>query len=167
VFVADAQVIGVRPWGVVDPPLQVVIQHAMPVIGGVYLGVAEGAGELALSCVRGTPRAADPSVQRVAGLLDARLRRARWTLFAAVADNGDDPRPSMEAVVRVMQAKRSLAEDLLEACDLALQLAGGASFHRSTGIEQAVRDVRGILYHPFTPEATILHAGKVALGLEG
>jgi alkylation response protein AidB-like acyl-CoA dehydrogenase len=113
--------------------------------------------------VRGTRRAEDPSVQRIAGLLDARLRTARWALFAALAENGDDPQPSMEAVMRVMQAKRIMADGLLEACDLALQLAGGASFHRRTGIEQAVRDVRGILYHPFTPEATLLHAGRLAL----
>jgi hypothetical protein len=24
--------------------------------------------------------------------------------------------------------------------------------------------VRGVLFHPFTPESTLLHAGRVALG---
>ena len=166
VFVPDAAVVGVRPWGVLDPPLQVVAQHAMPVIAAVYLGVAEGARDRALDLVRGTSRAADPSVQRLAGLLDARLRTARWILFAATAEIGDDPTPSVERVTAIMQAKRALAESLLEACDLALQVAGGASYARRTGLEQAVRDVRGILYHPFTPEATLLRAGRHVLGVD-
>ena len=32
-----------KPWGVVDPPLQVVVSVAFPVIMAVYLGVAEAA----------------------------------------------------------------------------------------------------------------------------
>ena len=42
VFVSDAQVMSRRPWGVIDPPLTIIISCAMPVIGAVYLGVAEG-----------------------------------------------------------------------------------------------------------------------------
>jgi acyl-CoA dehydrogenase len=167
VFVPEAAVVGIRPWGVMDPGLQDVAQHAMPVVTAVYLGVAEGARDHALAAVRGTARAEDPSVQRLAGLLDGRLRAARWTLFAATAELGDDPTPSMERVTAIMQAKRAVAEAVLESCDLALQIGGGASYARRGRLEQAVRDVRGILYHPFTPEATILKAGRHALGLEG
>jgi acyl-CoA dehydrogenase len=165
VFVPEDKVMGVRPWGVLDPPLQVVAQHAMPVIAGTYLGVAEGAAAAALGLVRGTRRAEDPSVQRLAGLLDARLRTARWILFAATAELGDDPTPSLDKVNVIMQAKGALAESLLEACDLALQVAGGAGYHRAAGIERAVRDVRGILYHPFTPEQTLVRAGQLVLGV--
>ena len=32
-------------------------------------------------------------------------------------------------------------------------------------IERAYRDIRGAKLHPFTPEATLLHAGRLALGL--
>ncbi|MGH2685373.1 MAG: acyl-CoA dehydrogenase family protein [Actinomycetota bacterium] len=165
VFVTDAQVTSVRPWGVIDPPLMTIIAHAMPPIAGVYLGVAEGARDRAIAHVLGTPKADDPSVQRLAGLLDYRLRVARWALFGAIAQIGDDPQPSMQNVVAAMQAKRAVAEEAVAATDLAMEITGGAGYFRKLGIEQAVRDVRGVRFHPLTPELTLLHAGKVALGL--
>jgi acyl-CoA dehydrogenase len=167
VFVSDAQVTARRPWGVVDPPLMTIIAHAFPPIAAVYLGVAEGARDRAVDHIRAgsATKADDPSVQRLVGLLDYRLRVARWALFAAIDDVGDDPEPSMANVVAVMQAKRAVAEEAVAACDLALEVAGGAGYFRALGIEQAVRDVRGIRFHPFTPEVTLTHAGRVVLGL--
>ena len=53
VFVPDEQVLADRPYGVVDPPLQVICSIAFPIIAAVYLGVAEarrGRGD------RGGPR---------------------------------------------------------------------------------------------------------------
>lgn len=164
VFVPDAAVSADRPWGVIDPPLMGIAAHAIPVIGGVYLGIAEDARDRALAMLRGSPKATDPVVQRLAGSVDYRLRVARWSLFAAIEENGDDPEPSMENVVRAMQAKRVVAQEAVAACDEVMQLVGGASFYRSHGFEQAVRDIRGVVFHPFPPELTLLHAGKVALG---
>jgi acyl-CoA dehydrogenase len=163
VFVADAQVMSNRPWGTLDPPLMAIVENAFPVISAVYLGVAEGARDRALAAVSGTSKASDPTVQRLVGLLDYRTRVARWSVFGAIAEVGDDPVPSMENVVRTMQAKRVVAEESVAACDLALQVVGGAAYFRRAGIEQAVRDVRGVMFHPFVPELTLLHAGRVAL----
>jgi acyl-CoA dehydrogenase len=165
VFVPDAAVMSNRPWGVVDPPLQAIIMNAMPVVAAVYLGVAEGARDRAVALVRDTPKAADPTIQRLVGLADYKLRVARWSLFGAIAENGDDPAPSLEGVVRAMQAKRAVAEEAVSACDVAMQIAGGAGYFRKAGIEQALRDVRGVLFHPFNPEITLSHAGRVALGI--
>jgi acyl-CoA dehydrogenase len=165
VFVPDAAVISNRPWGTVDPPLMTIIAHAFPVVAAVYLGVAEGARDRALELLRGSSKTEDPVIQRLVGLIDYRLRTARWALFSAMAENGDDPEPSMDNVVRTMQAKRVVAEEAVAACDLVMEAVGGASYFRKTGIERAVRDVRGIVFHPFTPEATLIHAGRVALGL--
>jgi acyl-CoA dehydrogenase len=164
VFVSDAQVMSNRPWGVLDPPLMTIIAHAMPVITGVYLGVAEGARDRATALVRGTPKAQDPVVQRLTGLLDYKLRVARWALEGALDQIGDDPAPSMDNVVAAMHAKRAVAEEAVSACDVALEVTGGAGYFRKLGIEQAVRDVRGVKFHPLTPELTLIHAGKVALG---
>jgi acyl-CoA dehydrogenase len=165
VFVADAQVASRRPWGVIDPPLMIIIQNAMPVVAAVYLGVAEGARERAVKVVSGTPRADDPTVQRLVGLLDYKLRVARWALCGALAEIGDDPEPGMDKVVTAMHAKRAIAEEAVSACDVAMEVVGGAGYFRKLGIEQAVRDVRGVKFHPLTPELSLLHAGKVALGL--
>ncbi|MET0727771.1 MAG: acyl-CoA dehydrogenase family protein, partial [Acidimicrobiales bacterium] len=43
VFVPDERVVANRPFGVIDPPLQVIVSIAMPIITAVYLGVAEAA----------------------------------------------------------------------------------------------------------------------------
>jgi acyl-CoA dehydrogenase len=164
VFVSDAQVMSSRPWGVLDPPLMAIVANAMPPITAVYLGVAEGARDRAFERIRNTDKALDPLIQRLAGEIDYKTRVARWALFSAIAEIGDDPEPSMDNVVRAMQAKRVVAEESVAACDLVMQLVGGAAYYRGAGFEQAVRDVRGVQFHPFTPELTLLHAGKVALG---
>ena len=164
VFVPDAAVASKRPWGKMDPPLMTIATNAIPVITGVYLGVAEAARDLVLTRTAGTEKAADPTIQRLVGLLDYKLRIARWALVGALTEIGDDPDPSMENVVRAMQAKRAVAEEAVSACDTILQIAGGAGYYRKLGLEQAVRDVRGVLFHPLPPEPTLLFAGKVALG---
>lgn len=164
VFVADAQIASNRPWGVVDPPMMAILMHAMPVIAAVYLGVAEGARDRAIAQLRDTAKTADPTTQRLAGLVDYKLRVARWSLFGALAQIGDDITPSMDGVAAVMQAKRAVAEEAVSACDVIMQMAGGASYFRRAGLEHAVRDVRGVLFHPLTPEQTLLHAGQVMLG---
>ena len=71
----------------------------------------------------------------------------------------------METVAAVMAAKREIAIAGVEVCDLAMELAGGAAYRKGSPIERAYRDIRGAKLHPFTPEATLLHAGRLALGL--
>ena len=165
VFVPDERVLARRPLGKLDPPLQVILAIAMPPIAAVYLGVAEAARDHAVALVAGTPRAEDPIVQRAVGLMDTKLRIASWALDGALAIVGDDPAPSMDNVVAVMAAKREIALAGTEVCDLALEVGGGAAFYRTQPIEQSVRDVRGARFHPLTPEETLVHAGKIGLGL--
>ena len=59
VFVPEEKVLARRPYGVVDGPLQVIISNAFPVIGAVYLGIAEAARDAAVALVVGTARAED------------------------------------------------------------------------------------------------------------
>ncbi|HEX4867280.1 MAG TPA: acyl-CoA dehydrogenase family protein [Acidimicrobiales bacterium] len=165
VFVPEDKVIARRPFGKLDPPLQVILMHAIPPITAVYLGVAESARDHAVAAVAGTAKADDPTMQRQVGLMDTRLRVAAWALDGALAAVGNDPAPSMETVAAVQTAKREVSLAALEVCDLALEVGGGASFYKTSPIERAYRDVRGIKYHPFTPEESLLHAGQVALGL--
>jgi alkylation response protein AidB-like acyl-CoA dehydrogenase len=165
VFVPDAAVSAARPWGTLDPPLMIIVQNAMPVVAAVYMGVAERARDRAVELVTGTPKAEDPIVQRLVGLADYKIRVARWSLLGAIAEIGVDPQPEVERVVAVLQAKRVIAQESVSACDVAMEIAGGASYFRKLGIEQAVRDVRGVQFHPLTPELTLVHAGKVALGI--
>jgi alkylation response protein AidB-like acyl-CoA dehydrogenase len=136
----------------------------MPPISAVYLGVAEAAREHAIAALAGSSRADDPVVQRQVGLMNTRLRVAGWALDGALETVGDDPAPSMETVAAVMAAKREVALAGIEVCDLAMDVAGGAGFYRSSPIERCYRDVRGAKFHPFGPDETLVHAGRMALG---
>jgi alkylation response protein AidB-like acyl-CoA dehydrogenase len=165
VFVPEERVLANRPHGKVDGPLQVILSNAFPPIAAVYLGVAEAARDAAVEAVAGTAKADDPIVQRAIGLMDTRLRVASWAVDGALEVVGDDPEPSMDKVVAVMAAKREVAMAGIEVCNIAMDVVGGAAFAKGTVIERAYRDVRGASLHPFGSEETLVHAGKVALGL--
>lgn len=164
VFVPDERVLADRPHGVVDPPLQVILSIAFPVISAVYLGIAEGARDHVLKLLDG--RREDAIVQRQVGLIDARLRVAGWALDGVLRAVGDDPQPSMSLVVDVMTMKREIALAGIEVCDLAMELAGGGAYFKGSPIERAYRDIRACKFHPLTPEATLVQAGRRSLGLE-
>lgn len=163
VFVPDDKVLADRPYGVIDPPLQVISSIAFPIVSAVYLGVAESAYRAAV--VAAGRRAEDPLVQRQVGLMAHRLQVAGWALEGALNAVGDDPAPSLETVVKVMAAKREIAEAGIEVCDLAMEVAGGSAFFKGSVIERAYRDVRAAKFHPLSPEDTLLQAGRSALGL--
>jgi alkylation response protein AidB-like acyl-CoA dehydrogenase len=163
VFVPDEQVGPARPYGVIDPPLQLIGSFAVPIISAVYLGVAESAFTSAIDAAASKP--ADPSIQRTVGLMSTRLRVAAWALDGALATVGDDPQPSMEMFAAVLAAKREIALAGIEVCDLAMEVAGGQAFFKGSVIERAYRDVRAAKFHPLTPELTLIHAGRLALGL--
>jgi len=163
VFVPEDKVLANRPYGVVDPPLQVIASIAFPIISAVYLGVAESAYRAALAAA-GT-RAANPLVQRQVGLMANRLRVAGWALDGALTVVGDDPAPSLETFAAVMAAKREVALAGIEVCDLAMEVAGGGAYFKGSVIERAYRDIRAVKFHPLTSEDTLVQAGLLALGL--
>jgi alkylation response protein AidB-like acyl-CoA dehydrogenase len=164
VFVPDERVLANRPHGVIDPPLQVILSIAMPIVTAAYLGVAEAAYTAAVEGARATARADDPLVQRQVGLMAHRLQVAEWALERALDEVGDDPAPSIHRVAAAMAAKREVALAGIEVCDLAMDVAGGASFSKGSVIERAYRDIRAAKFHPLSPEATLVHAGRLALG---
>lgn len=165
VFVPDERVLANRPHGIIDPPLQVILSIALPIISGVYLGVADAAYEAAISAVTAAGRANDPIVQRQVGLMTHRLCAASWALDRAFDEIGDDPQPSVESVDAAMIAKREIALAGVEVCDIAMELGGGAAYFKGSVIERCYRDIRAIKFHPLTPEQSLQHAGRLALGL--
>jgi alkylation response protein AidB-like acyl-CoA dehydrogenase len=48
----------------------------------------------------------------------------------------------------------------------AAELAGGGAYARRGAVDRMIRDLRATLYHPYTPEVTLIHAGRARLGLE-
>ena len=120
VFVAEAQVIGRRTWGVLDRPLLLASMHAWPVIYATYLGVAEGLVDTVLRPVRPVP-----PMPGWWDLLDAHLRTARWALSGALADIGTEPEPTYENFLTLQQMKRVVTVACQEIGVVAAEVAGG------------------------------------------
>jgi alkylation response protein AidB-like acyl-CoA dehydrogenase len=160
VFVPDERVLANRPYGVIDPPLQVIGSVAMPIISAVYLGVAETAFAAAVEAARS--RADDPTVRRQVGLMRHRLQVAAWTLDGVFDLVGPDPQPSEATLTAVMVAKREIALAGIQVCDLAMEVVGGGAFFRGSVVERCYRDIRAAKFHPTTPEDTLLLAGEQA-----
>lgn len=165
VFVPEDKVLANRPYGVIDPPLQVIASVAFPIISGVYLGVAEAAYAEALAYA--AARADDPLLQRTVGVMRHKLQVAEWALDGAMAVVGDDPTPDHDRFLAVMTAKAEVARAGIEVVDLAMDVAGGPAFFKGSVIERAYRDIRASKFHPLTPEATLLESGRQALGVPG
>jgi alkylation response protein AidB-like acyl-CoA dehydrogenase len=163
VFVPVERVLADRPYGVLDGPLQVISSIAFPIIAAVYLGVAEGA--FAHVVDRFAERVPDISMQRRVGLMRHRLLVSAWALDGALDVVTDDPVPSMTTVAAAMAAKREIALAAAEVTDVAMELGGAASFRTGSPVERAFRDVRAARFHPFDPDTTLIHAGRLELGL--
>lgn len=159
VFVPAEKIMGKRPYGVLAGPLLVAAIHFAPVVSAAYLGVARGAAEEA---TRLAARRALPPVRGV-GEMVTRLRVARWALHAALAEVGEDPPADEATLLALMTAKRHAVTEARAVTDLAMEVAGGPAFFRSSPLERAYRDVRGGPFHPLTPDATVELAGRHAL----
>lgn len=160
VLVTEAQVVARRTWGELDRPLLVASLHAWPVVYATYLGVAEGLVETVLA----SGRVGEASA-RLVGRADAALRVARWALEGVLADLGDDPDPTVGNFVAVQQMKRAVTGASQEIATTAAELAGGGAYARRGAVDRMIRDLRAALYHPYSAETTLLHAGRHRLGL--
>jgi alkylation response protein AidB-like acyl-CoA dehydrogenase len=159
VFVAEGQVIARRTWGLLDRPLLVASLHAWPVIYATYLGVAEALVDAVVDSGR-----LGESAARQVGLLDFQLRSAGWALDAVLAELGDDPDPTMEHFTTLQQMKRAVTIACQEIATIAAELAGGGAYARRGPIDRMIRDLRAAIYHPYPPEAALVHAGRARLG---
>jgi alkylation response protein AidB-like acyl-CoA dehydrogenase len=161
VFVAEGQVTARRTWGVLDRPLLVASLHAWPVIYSTYLGVAEGLVDTILA----TGKVGAGSA-RLVGVLDGHLRTARWAVDGVLAELGPDPEPTVDAFVALQQMKRVVTVACREIAATSAEVAGGGAFARRGAVDRMTRDLRAALYHPYTPDVTLVHAGQHRLGAE-
>jgi alkylation response protein AidB-like acyl-CoA dehydrogenase len=73
--------------------------------------------------------------------------------------------PSAETVNQVMIGRSLVARHAIAAVELAMELAGGAGFYRSAGLERRFRDIQGARYHPLRSGVQAEYAGAMVLGL--
>jgi len=163
VFVADAAISGRRVQGKWHPLFHTISMIAFPIIYSTYLGVAEGARDLAVAAAG--KRAADDDVVLSVGEMENALAQARLAVEDMVR-NAETSKPGPEATSRAMTGRTLAGDAAIATVEKAMIAAGGASFYRSLGLERAFRDVQAARFHPLQEKPQLRLAGRMALGLD-
>ncbi len=161
-FVPDGAVALSRPAGEWHPAYQIIATIALPLIYAAYLGVAEQARDLALNLARKRP--STHGLIDLAGRMDTHLTAARLA-HRWMVETAERNAPSADSVNDVMMGRALVARNAIETVELAMELAGGASFYRRNGLERCFRDIQGARYHPLQSGPQAQYAGAMALGL--
>jgi len=163
VFVPDASVGVRRPSGRWSHAWHIVAAMAIPAVYAVYVGVAEAAREVALR--EATRRRDDRVVQELAGAMETELAAARLALRSMI-EAASHGRVGADVTNDVMIGRTLAGQAVLRTVDVALEVAGGAGFFRSAGLERLFRDAQGARYHALRGAAQQRYAGRFALGLD-
>jgi alkylation response protein AidB-like acyl-CoA dehydrogenase len=160
--VPEAAVSVRRKAGEWHPIFQIIATIAFPLIYSVYLGAAESARDIAIGLAK--RKAPTKYAVELAGRMETELTAARLaheSMLAAVRRNA----PSADTINQVMIGRQLVARHAIAAVEYAMELAGGAGFYRSAGLERRFRDVQAARYHPLQSGPQAEYAGAMALGL--
>ncbi|MHA6347628.1 acyl-CoA dehydrogenase family protein [Roseivivax sp. CAU 1761] len=162
-FIPDSAVPLKRVAGEWHQLFRIIATIAFPLIYSVYLGVAESARDIALDLAQ--KRKTNLHSLQLAGQMETALRAAQIAsdYMISVAERNA---PSETTINDVMIGKSIVAENSLKTVELAMELAGGAGFFRSTGLERRFRDIQGARYHPLQRGPQSQYAGAMAMGLD-
>lgn len=163
VFVADAGIAGRRPQGKWHPLFHAISLLAFPIIYSAYVGVAEGARARALEIAKKRP--ADEALALLVGEMENAYAGAEiaWTDMVRLAETLT---PGPEATSQTMVRRTLVGQNAILAVERAMEVAGGASFYRDTGLERAFRDVQAARFHPLQEKPQLRYTGRLALGLD-
>jgi len=71
--------------------------------------------------------------------------------------------PSADTVNQVMIGRQLVGRHAIAAVEYAMELAGGAGFYRSAGLERRFRDIQAARYHPLQAGPQAEYTGAIAL----
>jgi acyl-CoA dehydrogenase len=163
VFVPDAATGGVRrPVGKWHPFMHTAALVALPVFYGAYLGVAEGARNLALQFA--ARKKDDVLVAVSVGEMENQLVTAQLA-HASMVQLAATEKPGADATIAAICRRTILVNAVTGCIEKALEVAGGAGFYRASGLERAFRDIQASRYHPIPEKAQTRLTGRVLMGL--
>jgi alkylation response protein AidB-like acyl-CoA dehydrogenase len=146
---------GDRPNGLRMPGLQI----SLPIIGSVYLGIADSIFEKAVATVAGASRADNPGAGHLTGVMVSEIRLGWWALEGMVRQTTDASLGTRAQMVTTLVAKRQMVLSAIRTIEAAMELLGSASYLRGSDLERALRDARAGITHPTPPEATLVEVG--------
>src|SRR5439155_17709769 len=129
-----------------------------PLVLGAYLGVAEQAADIALGMAQ--KRKDDPITQDLVGEMRTQLLIAQDTLERMTAYAAMDAEPSVAASDVIYRRKTAAVKAMLRSVELAMEVASGAAFFRSVGLERCFRDIQGARYHPWQERKQYRFSGR-------
>jgi alkylation response protein AidB-like acyl-CoA dehydrogenase len=154
-----------RPSGKWHRFFDVLTPVAWPLVMSAYVGVVEAARELAVAQAR--KKREEAVVQLMVGELETLVAGAQMALRTMVQLGANsDFEPTLERSNQIYLAKAMVTRCALAVAEKAMEVAGGAAFFRSLGLERLVRDIQGIRYHPLQEKKQQLFAGRLAMGLD-
>ena len=160
-FVPDAAVAGKRPQGPWHMLFHIISMMAFTLIYAAYRGVAEGARARALEAAAKRP--ADPLLAQLAGELENAFLSMNLAhdRMIAIAEDGA---PGPETTSEVMACRTLVGRHAIATVEKAMEVAGGGSFYRKSGLERAFRDIQAARFHPLQEKQQLDLTGRVALG---
>ncbi|MGO9560468.1 MAG: acyl-CoA dehydrogenase family protein [Acidimicrobiales bacterium] len=150
---------GGRPSGLRLPGLAI----SLPIIGSVYLGLADAVFEQAVEMVAGTSRADNPGAGHLTGVMVSEIRLGWWALEGMVRQTTDASLGTGAQMVTTLVGKRQMVLGAIRTIEAAMELLGSATYLRGSTFERALRDARAGITHPAPPEATLVEVGWEAL----
>jgi acyl-CoA dehydrogenase len=161
VFVPDAAVAGRRPAGEWHPLFHSICKMAFALVYAAYLGVAEGARDLAVAAA--AKRSPDPLAAQLAGEMENALLAARLAHREALRIAEGDA-PGMATTSAAMQCRQITGQQAILAVSKALELTGGSAFYRRNPLERMFRDIQAARFHPLQEKPQLELTGRTALG---
>ena len=134
----------------------------LPLVYGVYLGIAEAARDLAVGIAK--KRSIDSTLQCLVGEMDNDLAIARMAHRDMVEAAYSCESPGPELSNRVMVGRTLVGRAAVRVVEKAMETVGGSSFYRSSGLERLFRDVQGARFHRPQERAQLQLSGGHALG---
>jgi alkylation response protein AidB-like acyl-CoA dehydrogenase len=166
VFVPETAVGARREPGKWNALFHVLTGIALPLIYSVYVGVAEGARDIAIAAAKKKGKAPDdPHLPFLVGEMENELAVAQLAVasmidLAAGAEAGP-------GTTNALCIRRTLAGNAaIRTVEKAMEVAGGAAFYRELGLERMFRDVQAARYHPLQEKVQLRMTGRLALGLD-
>ena len=161
VFIADAAVSVRRPAGKWHPSMHVISMVAFTLVYAAYTGVAEAARDIAVAAAK---KRNDPSAVEAVGELENEWTATRIAHDSMVAFS-ETAQPGPATTNTIFTHRALVARSAIKTVELAMGVAGGASYFRSMGLERLFRDIQGARFHPLTDAPQRRLAGRMALGL--
>ena len=153
-----------RPMGEFHNVWNMVLGVAMPLIGAAYIGIAEASAAIARDTAR---KRRDDITAILVGEMENELAAAQLAFESIVRLAGDLTfTPSVENTSAVLIRKTLLSQAAVNTASKAIEVAGGAGYFRSMGLERLLRDSLASQFHPLPPKKQHLFTGRLAMGLE-